>query len=53
MRLLRDSFPFGAIFGAPLVAVWKELVLPFLGGLSAVVLVCWAGRSVLVRGKRS
>jgi ABC-type Mn2+/Zn2+ transport system permease subunit len=38
MRLLRDSFPFGALFGAPLTAIFRELVVPFLGGLGAVVL---------------
>jgi hypothetical protein len=38
MRLLRDGFPFGALFGAPLTAIFRELVVPFLGGLGAVVL---------------
>jgi hypothetical protein len=36
MRILR-GLPFG-LFTAPLEVVFRELVVPFLGGLGAVVL---------------
>lgn len=45
MRLLRDSLPFGACFGAPLTALTREVLLPGLAGFGLVVLIAgWLRR---------
>jgi hypothetical protein len=42
MRILRDSLPFGALFGAPLAALSREVLLPGLAASRRPDEGCWA-----------